>query len=347
MLKAYVDPPHLDVVVCTHIDADHANGIVGLLTELPIPIREVWLPGTWAGRFEDLVVEPADFWKELARDIGEVEEEVGNLEEYYEQARERLRLRIETPEPACSPERDSSTKKWLVEILGRQGFQPPWKVFLCDVYHRIRGWIPFQWWEKLWFECLEAANRIKTIAEAALNAGAKIRLFEFVESPGLVSGGWRDQLEPVNCCEVRPRRSRVSALFYLALTKANRESLVFYAPEQDDTPGTLFTADSDLAGGLIHLPSPSTNLVVTAPHHGAEQNALAYAKVREWIAAHKAIWVRSDSGTKRRPGKTFKNQPKRLCTLCNSWNAPKAPVRLHVSRSCWRRTPGTRWCSCV
>src|SRR6266511_1241687 len=36
------------VVVCTHNDADHANGILGFL-EAGFRCGEVWLPGHWLG----------------------------------------------------------------------------------------------------------------------------------------------------------------------------------------------------------------------------------------------------------------------------------------------------------
>ena len=37
----------LDLAICSHNDADHANGFIALL-ESGFPIREIWLPGLWA-----------------------------------------------------------------------------------------------------------------------------------------------------------------------------------------------------------------------------------------------------------------------------------------------------------
>ena len=50
----------LDVVICTHQDADHAYGILGLLEEWCGTIKEVWLPGSWTLRMRDLLTKPQD-----------------------------------------------------------------------------------------------------------------------------------------------------------------------------------------------------------------------------------------------------------------------------------------------
>ena len=346
LLSIHASPPRLDVVVCTHNDADHANGIIGLLEELPVPIREVWLPGTWAWRFEDLVATPPKFFRELIKNIVDVEKSVVTLEQYYEQIRNRLRLDPEAAERTPSQEAGERIDTWFINILEERGFLAA-TICLYDTCPCVFREVPVhqQW---LLLECMRAARRIRNIVWAALNAGARIRLFEFVQSPQMASGGWRGQLEPINSREVWPHRQPISALAYLALTKANRESLVFYAPEQvRNIPSVLFTADSDLAGGLTHIHPPSANILVTAPHHGSEANASVYAAVSAWIGADRAIWVRSDSRSRRRPGKTFKSQPKRLCTLCNSGKTFKTPVRLNSVQSYWQKTRGTQWCSCV
>jgi len=347
LLMNHARASHLDVVVCTHNDADHANGLIGLLEEQVVTIREVWLPGTWAWRFQDLVQHPYRFFDELAEDISGVGEEMESLEQYYEQYGERFRSNIETSETTSIPDHGADASEWLMDFFDKQDHFP-WRLW-------PRHWPPFYpphpKWGRLWLDCLDAAHRIKSIAKAAVDAGAKVRVFEFVPFYNIVTGGFQGQLEPVNSREVWPRKvpkKDVSALFYLALTKANRESLVFYAPEgeRENTPGVLFTADSDLGSGLRHIQKPATNLVVTSPHHGSESNRLAYMTVAKWVSPDEVIWVRSDGRSKSRPGPSYKSQPRRICTLCNPPVTPKAVVRLHANRARWQRTHGTRWCSC-
>lgn len=347
LLKAHADPPRLDAVVCTHNDADHANGLIGLFEEQPVPVREVWLPGTWAWRFEDLVVHPCNFLKELENNIDEVRGrgDVETLEQYWE----KIRSDTETSQYDRFPEQGADAGEWFLDIIDRQGVWP-WEM---DYGHpSFPGYcIPIWMWRRLWIKCLNSAHRIKSITEAALNAGARIRLFEFVKHGYQVRGGFSGCIEPVNSREVWPQSKtsqQLSALMYLVLTIDNRESLVFHAPERlnDNVPAVLFTADSDLAFNLNHVSQPSSNVVVTAPHHGSENNTSAYQTILYWAKQSDVLWVRSDCRSKSRPGSSFKSQPKRTCTLCNSSSAPKGAVRLHANRSRWQRTRGTRWCSC-
>jgi len=353
MLMKHVDPPHLDVVVCTHNDADHANGIIGLLQEQPVPIKEVWLPGSWTWRMDDLISRPYRFLDELADDIDHVDTNVNSLEEYFDLEQENIQFQVRSGEFNRIQEGNEHADEWLLDIFERREnrsddalvYEMGWPYI-----SRSHPW-PLRLHERLirlWLECIDAADRIKKIAEAALHAGARIRLFEFVSDSQKGLGGWPDHLKPVNSHEVSPKRFQISALHYLALTVANKESLVFWAPERKagGIPGVLFTADNDLACGLQHISQPSTNVIVTAPHHGSESNRVAYTTVSAWNSKEKTIWIRSDSRSQKRPGPSYKNQPKRICTLCSPPIFPKSVVRLHSNKFYWNRTRGTRWCSC-
>lgn len=35
---------HIDLLVCTHYDADHINGIIGILKSQKFTFKEIWLP---------------------------------------------------------------------------------------------------------------------------------------------------------------------------------------------------------------------------------------------------------------------------------------------------------------
>lgn len=43
--RTSIDKEEVDILVCTHCDADHANGIFGFL-QAGLTCKEVWLPGT-------------------------------------------------------------------------------------------------------------------------------------------------------------------------------------------------------------------------------------------------------------------------------------------------------------
>src|SRR5262249_49339339 len=50
----HVNRAGADIIVCTHNDADHTNGIIGFL-EAALPCREIWLPGSWLTTVKDLM----------------------------------------------------------------------------------------------------------------------------------------------------------------------------------------------------------------------------------------------------------------------------------------------------
>lgn len=58
----------IDVLVCTHADADHINGLLGFF-EAGFSSREVWLPGTWTSRLVDLLINPYHFINETFEQI--------------------------------------------------------------------------------------------------------------------------------------------------------------------------------------------------------------------------------------------------------------------------------------
>jgi beta-lactamase superfamily II metal-dependent hydrolase len=58
----------VDIVVCTHNDADHANGILGFL-EAGLRCKEVWLPGRWLSTLPDVLKPFAGVFDELVNDV--------------------------------------------------------------------------------------------------------------------------------------------------------------------------------------------------------------------------------------------------------------------------------------
>ncbi|HEY3053831.1 MAG TPA: MBL fold metallo-hydrolase [Thermoanaerobaculia bacterium] len=65
LLRGVVRKPHLDAVVCTHNDSDHANGIRYVFESEEFSIAEVWLPGRWVDRLIDICRFENDFFSEL------------------------------------------------------------------------------------------------------------------------------------------------------------------------------------------------------------------------------------------------------------------------------------------
>ena len=65
----------IDVVICTHNDANHTNGIIGLLETWEVPIKEIWLPNSWSYKLKQLLENEEEFYSELYKNINDLNEE--------------------------------------------------------------------------------------------------------------------------------------------------------------------------------------------------------------------------------------------------------------------------------
>lgn len=333
---------HLDVVVCTHNDDDHANGIIGLLENWNGTIHEVWVPGSWSYRIKDLLAKPGDFFVELARDVGKVDEQRTSLDALFRDARQAAHGGTDNDEfdLASSFENDSEAEAtlwspWNPSLGVIFLYEPPHVLLARSASPRVR----------LLLAAIDAAFKIRQIITLAYRRGCRIRFFDFGTK---VSGGIPGVLEPVNAEELKSLRSvRMSALLYLSLSVANRESLVFSAPESDAEPAVLFTADSDLNFALPAT-APSRVPIITSPHHGSDANQNAYSAVANWLGNTVVPeWIRSDCKTSKRPGQNFKNQAQKTCTLCNCGTHPQQAVILQDTGGTWALGNVVRRCSCV
>ena len=350
----------VNVVLCTHNDADHANGILGFL-ETGLRCDEVWLPGRWLDVLPDVLRPFVEVFRELVGNIAKidiswsmerVQPSCSPIEAYAECMHDRL-----TDAPATEEELSIAENGWPESYLQMLEQAEPWEVpprwlwprgyedWLLWLYGHYRRLAPAG--VQLLWSAIDAAGRIRAIATEAFHHGIPVRWFEF--DTATPSGG-RPELQPINAREIARVRPRVGPLLArLALTVSNKESLVFYSPGTEDHPGVLFTADSDLEG--VSLPSRLDDAIVTAPHHGSEANANAYRTV---IAASNnptsITWVRSDGRYKRRPGSTYLGlASRRLCTICRragGSSTTKQTVQLYSRGGVWVPHRETRVCSC-
>ncbi len=336
----------VDVLVCTHNDSDHANGILGFL-ESGLKCREIWLPGSWTDRLEDLLLKSDEFFFELVKDIGELHERPRSLSALGDWYAEIIQDEGVSYEEASADELAEAIET-ASEIEGGYRGYPwprgfPWTRYHLELRPRLYKWWREDWRIQLLFEAIAAGERIRRIALAAYHSGALIRWFEFA-SEGR-RGGIPDRLVPVNAREVAiVLRKRWKALRYFALTTSNKRSLVFYSPGLNNEPAVLFTADSDL--GFSQSIQWHPDMIITAPHHGSESNAEAYRRFQKEAQGVSAIWVRSDGRFKTRPGSSYLQVPgTRFCTLCRGGVNPKQDLRFTLHRCQWKPV-ATRKCCC-
>lgn len=342
-----------NVVVCTHNDADHATGILGFL-ERGFSCGEVWLPGRWLGALPSILRPFVEVFVDVAANVADTiesprrREGVSPIEAYAEDLRENSNDQ--------SPHEEEP-------LIGENGWPDPYIEMLeqaepWELTPWVRFWpledrpfFPYPHYYRLdppkvqlLWSAVDAASRIRAIAIETFHRGIPVRWLEFdAANP---SGGVAN-LQLVNARQVARVRPRVGPLLaLLALTVSNKQSLVLWAPPMNHDPGVLFTADSDLSG--IRLPNQLTGAVATAPHHGSEANANAYAVVNAAAGCHSSslTWVRSDGSYRSRPGPTYLQlASRRFCTLCRNPSSSKQAVHLFAQGGSWA-PQGTNTCQC-
>jgi hypothetical protein len=329
----------VDILVATHNDADHANGVLGFL-EAGLRCKEVWLPGRWLQVLPH-VVRP---WEEvvytLADQIEAIDMDsqrgVSLLEQYAESQRKPEHRYENDTEPL---ELDESG--WPPVLIHRLEQASEEDSFWEALFWLKRFYLFFPTYmpkRRLFLESILAAKRIRQIALTAYHRGIPVRWFEYDTTRP--SGGY-SWLKPVNSRQIARVIPAQQARFlnFLALTVWNKESLVFWASPPYAGAGVLFSADSDLKG--VQMPVLD-GAIVTAPHHGSEANKDVYSRITTPV-----IWIRSDGNFKNRPCPEYlQAKGKRFCTLCRNTPHSKQAVTLWWRHDKWVHGRGVRACSC-
>ncbi|WDG52374.1 hypothetical protein [Pseudomonas chlororaphis] len=370
LFMSTVDRQSVNVIVCTHNDADHIRGLLGYL-DSTLHCDELWLPAQWLTLISGVLHSPSLMHRELMADIERFCESYTAFDEdadapldsmvngklFLNRQEERPR-HTEQMEPSENDIRwfqeereglsDSRTRYTWLRSLHRMRFA-------CGRYGRYRasvasmlhfGTSPSVPVLALYLEALEDLRNIAELLILALQRNIPVRWFEF--SPNSPGGGRKD-LIPVNAREVVAARSSNSTFTELCLSKSNRESLVFYSPADSAAPGVLFNADSNLKGiaGLSSFNFSSA--IATVPHHGSEANANVYTIVNS-LASVGVTWVRSDGRFRKRPCNDYINmQEKRFCTLCRPGTAPyshSVAMEFYSGTLAWLAPAGQASCSC-
>ena len=347
LIKDHLRIERIDILICTHNDKDHAQGLIGLLNkeEWESSIHEVWLPGSWSYKLKELLEYPDNFFIELAENISQLPERklpaLANLPN----------LTNPVFEPAALCEEVSNES--FIDLCTRDtGFTYKLYSPLLKIL-QPSSWLFQKSRQHLWLEAIDAASRIREIARLAYSHKLKVRWFDFNEfeiQGQQPNGGEKGILEPVNAREILPITRQITALQYLSLTVDNQQSLVFLGLEQENRPGVLFTADSNINFKIQHKPH-SFPMIVTAPHHGAEANGKAYSIISQWHNnSDSIIWVRSDGKFKSRPGSSFITaKGQNFCTICRpSHYTERQVVKLSSQKGLaqWFAEPGVRTCQC-
>lgn len=324
---------HLDVVICTHNDDDHAGGLIDLADHTGITISEFWLPGSWSDVVKDVVDQTALFYKELVKEATDKNaERLRGLSSDDDQEVDRelakLTSNIRIPD-------DQATSKGAANLDLH-----PWPQFnnrseATKAKRAITKQSRDPVISKRAKDLIEAAEKIRKIALSAYSNNVPVRWFDYLAySRDRKAAGGDPNLRPVNAKElVHPPSVSPFVEFrrFVTLSRVNRESLVFISTGDDAHVDVLFCGDSPLGdekgfnNSFLTGMKTRVPLIATAPHHGAEANKVAYKHIDAF--ADVAFWVRS-GGKSHHPGSTFRHLPaaQRTCTHCPHKGLPHQSV---------------------
>lgn len=370
---------HLDIVVCTHADYDHAGGLVDLLDRSAIEVGEFWLPGAWAESLPALLKTPAEVVDDLIKTLDEDgdnaqwEVDPDEFEQQMHLYASRRRNEHRDAEPLVdrddhnesfrSTRKQGKIEQWAVELpLDENAEKLAARAFRSG-RSRIRYRVAKRKVSKpvaaFWLGLIDTAERIRRIAVQAMHHGVPVRWFDFGEFAKTLqaSGGDAGLLIPLNAVELTsPPPPPIGLSFLVRLTPVNEECLVFLSPGINKwwgEPSILFTGDSPLGNGnnysesWVQWPEDASSCVIaTAPHHGSESNFAAYGHLEREVNV--LLWVRS-GGTIKHPGSTYRmlDSASRMCTNCPHAKKPRQAAEIHFPMYRWRHHLRTNGHSCI
>jgi|GEM_PF-3347431 len=305
--QEHLTSDHINLLVCTHYDADHIKGILGVLESYKYSFDEIWLPEVLGS----LSYTISETLMPILKRLRELNSE--GIENLLFKARNYLE-----PEPQFSNLED-----------------PPIKTANLDIFENLltlsmRSEPLFQWVVYAWDSLSHSALPLQamfanlragiTMVSSSLSSGAHVRWFKYSRS--LVDRLYGFGMSAMNSTETAVTLYSPDVfLQQLYLTTINVEGLVFkFSCGQH--PDILFCDDSNLSFTSTRI-QLKNKLVVTAPHHGSTSADAAYGL----IMGSDLIYVRSDRSQTKRPGNGFlrQNRQNRYCTICRNMG-PKQKV---------------------
>lgn len=314
---------NVDIVVCTHNDFDHVYGLIGFF-DAGYTAKELWLPGSWACNIDKLINNYEGFILDSFKEVISKSLRNSTLTD-IEINNNKLSDAISEPEQYL----DLNDLDNIIQASELNTTEPI--KLIHPRYYLYNSFFDIG----IFRDIIEAASNIYELFISAYNTGCKIRWFEYDKLTP--SSGGEDFLVPINCHEIFSIRKKMSNLEYLHLTVINKESLVFFHPNDDAPGGILFSADSDFSFPQL-LPDLNINSIITVPHHGSSENTAAYFRLQSSkLISDDTIFVRSDKKTSKRPCSTYLalKQSQRYCTLCRNQLSIKKPVVLENTSNNW------------
>jgi beta-lactamase superfamily II metal-dependent hydrolase len=294
----------INVLICTHYDKDHFNGIVGIVNSKKFKIDELWLPAV----FGNIALT-------INKDIGIVKQLKGYFEEKFDSnntGKNENWDKIEIENKNENIDTEYNGKCPNVDTLFDFNNAEQMKKDFNQLFMKIGK-------KKTRIVCqLKIIREINEMILALRNTETCIRWLKYIDCLCDTKISSRYNLLGLNShmtsCVKYNFPQLINALQCLTsgnMENPNERSLVFKY-EDKSNPNILFTADSNFVFLKKSYYPLNDNSIVTAPHHGSKWNQSVYAL----ILGKDLIYVRSDNFQKVRPCSTYINLPTKYCTKC-------------------------------
>jgi len=292
--KEKITNNHIDLLICTHYDADHINGIIGILKSQKYSFTELWLPEILGSIGYTLSKKIGEIFGDLRNNDVHIDDSVFNQYDSEEMSEEST----------CN----NSFEKIDNEVLRNIS-----KTFLNQ--HNELFWYFNNVYPTSQYKMMSSAKSVASLVSNSLSSGAYIRWFKYKDREIHKTYGFNMYCENGIQTDITIFDTRLLflALYEISLSKINKCSLV-YMHRKSEVPDILFTADSDL-GFYQNQVVLKDNSIVTSPHHGSSANDMAYPK----ISGTELTYVRSDRSQQSRPGKGYLINKNRFCTICRNF----------------------------
>jgi hypothetical protein len=313
-----------DVVICTHADRDHANGVLGLLSSCQqrrAAVQELWLPAEWA----TVAARHGDLGSgELARRV------------YEELNADDTRFAMSGRAAFTAGE---STAGDHDEAEGFLAEASPLALYASQAA-TLRGLFGTAPGAALTTVYLAALSRIDLITKIVAAGRAVVRDIIWWQYDRQLTAGQqssstlRGPFRALNCYQTTTPPP-VTAAINAMTSRTNERSLVFgWLPQ--DAPPALFTADSPLNFPLAA--ATADGMLATAAHHGSPTNAATFSLITRLVSnPDRVLWLRGSYkriGKANYPSSEFLRQRHRACVEAPCKQASR-DVTARCGRSGW------------
>lgn len=345
----------LDLIVCTHADADHTEGIINLLrSSVKLTCKEIWIPAKWQRYIDRIKDDRMKFILDLTQEIQSDSnvkshvELVENIERTFEsKTKDKLFEDSATIKgnfdsiaycreiKECMDYVETSPKQFETYLLSQ--LEPVKIIKGLNNMSIIDGKLVLHLHDTYeltdsqfddFRAALEKYGKLEALLDEVIKKKIKISWLELVEDPMTKEyfDAYDEQglLTPLCHRKVATYTRKglsESLLEMLPKHDPNKTSLVLASKETKKNPLIIFSSDSDFE--KIEFVPSAENMLITVAHHGSESNKEAINKCINTSNGKNPIFIRGDSYRIRMSKafiKSVRSLGKTYCTRCRRWN---------------------------